>query len=448
MSSPTSTSQLHRSVTIVLPVYNETHRAAPNVIALLDYVDTLPRDSGLIFVDDGSTDGTADLLEKLLAERDTSRCAQVLRRPHRGKGAATRSGILAATTDLIGFCDIDLATPLTSFTEIALAADRAPVLAIGSRDIVGSTVLRHESALRELLGRTYNRAVQWFVTPGLVDTQCGAKVARREIWTEILPASVEDGFAWDVEICGLALAAGRPVVEIAIEWVHDDGSNISVARDGLRMVAALPRIRRTTRRFASTHHRPGRSRRWQDRSRSALVVSVLRRFRAEPGPLIDLGGSGDVSARLGWDPRAVVVVGISPLRPALPVGFVAGTSDDPPVRPGTAAVVLTHSNATEATFGAAATLLRPGGLLVVVSPGVDPKWTNRQIRNTGLRIEHAGHAFVWLSPNSFERSPGRGALLFTAIERLVIGRLGARIPRGAATIVVARNNAARQEAAP
>jgi hypothetical protein len=83
-------------------------------------------------------------------------------------------------------------------------------------------------------------------------------------------------------------------------------------------------------------------------------------------------------------------------------------------------------------------LLRPDGLLIVVAPRAAPVPTNRQIRNTGLRIEHAGHAFAWLSPSSFDRSTGRGALLLTAIERLAIGRLGIRIPRGAATVIVAR----------
>ncbi len=444
MTTARSSAGLRDPLTIVLPVYNETHRAAPNVLQLLAYVETLPEGSGLIFVDDGSTDGTAELLDKLLAEHDTTGCSRVVRRPHRGKGAATRAGILAATSALVGFCDIDLATPLTSFTEIALTAERAPVLAIGSRDLVGSKVLRHESSVREFLGRTYNRAVQSLVAPGIVDTQCGAKVARRELWNEVLIASIEDGFAWDVEVCGLVLAAGHPVIEIAIEWIHDDGSNINVARDGLRMVAALPRIRRTTRRFAAANSSRRTVRPWQERSAGALIVSMLRRGRVDSGPLIDLsGGTGDLSARLGWDPRSVVAVLRELPRRALPVGAVVGSLDEPPLRPAVAAaVVIRTPDVPDTQLASAASLLRPGGILVVLAAGADPRAMSGSVRNTGLRIEHSSHAYAWLRPGSLDRSAGRGALALTALERLALGRLGFRFPRGAAAIVVARKLAA------
>ena len=433
---------LTQAITIVLPVYNETHRAGPSVIALLDFVRSLPTGSELVFVDDGSQDGTAELIEKALATHDAGRLARVLVEPHRGKGAATRTGLLSASTPLVGFCDIDLATPLPSFLEVAIAAERAPVLAIGSRDVVGSRLLRSEPAVREFLGRAYNRAVQLLVVPGITDTQCGAKVARRDVWSSFLGASVEDGFAWDVEICGLAAAAGHPVLEVGIDWIHEDGSNINVVRDGIAMLAALPRIRRTTLRFQRTQRR-ARVLRWQDRSTAALVASALRRFPpqvdGQSATLIDLGGRGQVAGLLGWHPQPVVLLVDETPRRRTPFPVVVGDLDSVPIIDGSAAVVLVRAERIDAEqVAAAARLLRPGGVLVTIDHATPARQLGGLARDARCRVELATPVFAWTTRAGLRSGQGRGALVWTAVERLAVARLGLRMPRGAAAMVVAR----------
>jgi dolichyl-phosphate beta-glucosyltransferase len=430
-------------LSIVLPVWNETHRAAPSIVELLDHLATLAPDSELIFVDDGSTDGTAELIEKVVAERDPDANCRVLRRAHEGKGSATRAGILAARSPIIGFCDIDLATPLASFTTIVEAAERAPVLAIGSRDLLASRLVRRESPAREFLGRAYNRAVQAIVTPGIVDTQCGAKVARRDVWLTVLAHSVENAFAWDVEVCALARAAGIPVLEVAIDWRHDDGSNINVIRDGVRMLSALPRIRRRAAAFARSHRDRRRTESWVDRSTISHIVAALRRFGSlsnRGGTLVDLTGDGDdLTARLGWSARDVVaVVDHAPHRAAAITRVVADPADTP-LSAHSAAAVVVRGALTAPVAAEAARVLRADGVLVAFAVGGDPRLVQAIAREHGFAIELAAHAWSWrsrLPRDATARSTA--ALVLTALERLAVFRLGARPPRGAAAIVVGR----------
>ena len=239
-------------VGLVVPVYDEVEQVEEFVPALVDFVASLHPGSELIVVDDGSADGTADRVHGLLEGQPGAR---ILRRAHQGKGAAVAAGIKVADAPLIAYCDLDLSTPLADLARICAAADRAPVLAVGSRDLAGSTILRPEGHVREALGRVYNRLIQAAVAPGVVDTQCGAKAASADVWRTLLLHAREQGFAWDAEIIGLAMALGIEVQEVPIEWRHDDRSKVRLLRDGVRMVAATPRIWRRTRRVRTVRRR-------------------------------------------------------------------------------------------------------------------------------------------------------------------------------------------------
>lgn len=231
------------SLSLVVPVFNEEHRVAERAPELLDFVAGAPIGSELVVVDDGSADATAAVVERLLAERPGVP-ARLLRRPHAGKGAAVAAGLAAATADYAGFCDVDLSTPLADLERVVDVARLGTVLAIGSRDVEAARLLHRESRQREALGRAYNRLVRLTLTPGIRDTQCGAKVAHRALWRAILPWCREQGFAWDVEALAVARRLGIVVTEVPVNWSHDERSRVRVGRDGAAMVLAVPRIAR------------------------------------------------------------------------------------------------------------------------------------------------------------------------------------------------------------
>ncbi|HEY7133727.1 MAG TPA: bifunctional glycosyltransferase/class I SAM-dependent methyltransferase [Acidimicrobiia bacterium] len=501
----------HLPFTLVVPVYNEGHRLDQYAGELLDYATRLPWGSRLVFVDDGSTDDTAERLDKLIANSGAS--ATVARRAHAGKGAAVRAGLLHAETEVAGFCDLDLSTPLSSFDRVRRAAERAPVVAIGSRDAMGSSISRSQSAVRELLGRTYNRAVQLAFTPGVVDTQCGAKAARRDVWRTVLEWSVEDGFAWDVEVVAIARAIGVPVQEVAIDWAHHDGTKIHVARDGTRMLVALGRIGHqvgSARTTAATAVAPSVEApevgttaeygvftdrnaealaaadvtHWWFRSKAALVTSVLRRAEPPRGPLVDLGaGSGGVTAALGWPlEESIVVEGSEALvdvaRTRYALGAARGELNAVPVAGARASVVclldvIEHLRDPQPALREAHRLLGSDGVLAVTVPAHPRLWSaaddalghvrrytrrtlTAELERAGFSVELCTHVFSWLFVPVWVRrrvrstgraelgldvaSPvvDRAALVLTAVERVLVSRLGVRLPFGTSVLAVAR----------
>lgn len=324
-------------VALVVPVFDEEERLAEYGDALVAFIAGRPAGSELIFVDDGSSDGTAAAVEALAAAWPGV-LVRILRRPHQGKGGAVAAGLASATASHVAFCDLDLSTPLDQLERIIAAATRAPVLAVGSRDLAGSRLTRPEGRIREALGRTYNRLLQATITPGIVDTQCGAKAAAASVWRAVLPHCRERGFAWDAEAIAVAGALGIGVQEVPIEWRHDERSKVNVVRDGTSMVWATARIWRRARRVRADHlprpaPRPATSPgagdagvfdganaallmamdrdHWWFRSKAAFVATALRRVTAS-GPvggwLLDAGaGAGGVTSMLGWAPDRVVV---------------------------------------------------------------------------------------------------------------------------------------------
>ncbi len=230
-------------LSLIIPLFNERDRVTASATEVARYAAERDGSTQVIWSDDGSTDSTVEILQELL-DSHPAVDTKVVRNPHRGKGAAVRSGLAHASHRIWAFCDADLSTPMSELERLVTIAalSREPAFVIGSRGLPNSNLQRRQSRLRESLGRGFNLAAQRLLVPGIRDTQCGAKAADRELWSVLLPWSQEDGFAWDVEMVALALRAGVEVKEIAVTWAHNDRSKVSVLRDGVTMTMALGRI--------------------------------------------------------------------------------------------------------------------------------------------------------------------------------------------------------------
>jgi len=428
---------------LVVPVFDEEERFSESASRLLDFVAAGPSGSELIIVDDGSTDRTAAVVEKHLEARPDVK-ARLLRAPHLGKGAAVQRGLLDGRGEVLAFCDVDLSTPLSDLAQIIRTAGRSPVLAIGSRDVAASRLVRPQSRTRELLGKTYNRMLQFALTPGISDTQCGAKAARASLWHAVLPHCDQAGFAWDVQVIAVARRIGVAVLELAVAWSHDDRSRVRVLRDGRRMLIAIPRIARGLTAVPASpddHRQAGEvfddhqaevllesdDSHWWFRCKGAFVADTIRRNLPNRGPetcLVDIGGgAGGVTAIVGWPTDRLVVVDGSPRLAATArhrhgAPAMAARVDQVPAAAGSFDVallldVIEHLEDPVATLREARRVLSPDGLLVVNVPAHPRLWSGADealghvrrytrpllaahLEEAGFDLTWSSHVFSWL----------------------------------------------------
>lgn len=231
------------AISLVLPAYNEARRLPPYLAAVRTHLDA--RYAGayeVIVVDDGSTDGLGEVLERLGAEWPALRT--VRHAVNRGKGAAVRSGVLESRGGLVLFADADGATPIEEEARLAEAIRAGADLAIGSRllDGEGRAVARRWH--RGLAGRLFAAAARRLLRLSVRDTQCGFKMFRGEVGRGLFAEAREPGYLFDLEVLALAARRGLKVAEVPVRWTEVPGGHFHPLRELPRILRDLVRLRR------------------------------------------------------------------------------------------------------------------------------------------------------------------------------------------------------------
>jgi dolichyl-phosphate beta-glucosyltransferase len=226
-------------VSIIIPAYNEEQRLPRTLAELERYRGRFDGDFEVIVADDGSNDGTAALVN---GKAQTMPWLRLLKRPHRGKGAAVRAGMLAAQQPRVILCDADLSMPLDQLDRFLDVLDRGCQVVIGSR-MLPQSKRYHNPPLRRLMSWGFNLLVRIMLVPGVRDTQCGFKAFQRDVARDLFGRQYLNGFTFDVEILYLARRRGYRMLEVPIDWYFDADSRVRAGVDAVLMTLDLFRIR-------------------------------------------------------------------------------------------------------------------------------------------------------------------------------------------------------------
>ena len=232
------------SISVVVPAFEEEQRLPDSIGKLAAHFAAVPPRSGweLIVVDDGSSDGTARVARET-AERLGLPLRLFRHGSNRGKGAAVRTGALAALGDRVLVTDADLSTPIGELAKLERALDDGAAISIGSRAIDPSLVRESQPAYRVAMGKLFNVCVRLLCVGGIRDTQCGFKLFTWTASRDVFSRAKVDRFAWDVEALLLARRLGHRIDEVPVLWFNVEESRVSLAA-GAQAFLELLRIRR------------------------------------------------------------------------------------------------------------------------------------------------------------------------------------------------------------
>ena len=214
---------MKRSLSIIIPAYNEAKRLPASLVKVREYLSASPWEfAEVVVVDDGSADDTVQVA------RDAG--VRVLQNPgNRGKGYSVKHGMLEAKGEWALFTDADLSSPIGEVEKLWSALVREPAqVAVGSRAVDRSLVGVHQPWLREAVGRVFNAAMRLVTGLPFKDTQCGFKLFQTSAGREVFSRQQLDGFGFDVEVLFIAKQLGFRSLEVPVRWDNVEGSKVSL----------------------------------------------------------------------------------------------------------------------------------------------------------------------------------------------------------------------------
>lgn len=223
---------------VVIPAYNEEGRITSTLQDVARELHGQPWTSSIVVVDNGSTDRTAEIVDRAgdLVPIRVIGCSR------RGKGAAVRRGVLTSRSRWVGYCDADSSTPSHLIkSAMALLADGHRIV-VGSRYCAGGRLLVRQPLIRRLGSKGF-RSLSRGMVGDVSDTQCGFKFFDADLARQLFAQSRLSGFAFDLELLAFAHRAHVPITELPVDWTEHGGSSLRAFRDGTRAYLEIIRLR-------------------------------------------------------------------------------------------------------------------------------------------------------------------------------------------------------------
>lgn len=221
---------------IIIPAYNEEKRIEKTLRIIDQYFRQQSIAREIIVVNDGSSDNTKAVVEKL--SKEINNLTMIHYEMNRGKGYAVKQGVEQCTGKYVLFTDADNSTPIQECDKIFPLLKNNEVV-IGSRYITDSNIEIKQPAYRILLGRVGNALIQFFLIDGIRDTQCGFKAFQHNAAKEIFSRMKINRWGFDMELLAIAKLLGYSIKEIPVSWYNSADSRVRPLRDAFNTLKEL-----------------------------------------------------------------------------------------------------------------------------------------------------------------------------------------------------------------
>jgi glycosyltransferase involved in cell wall biosynthesis len=194
----------------------------------------------ILVADNGSTDSTLDVAERLSQEYPRVDCVHL---DQKGRGRALRSAWLQSHADIVSYMDVDLSTDLRALPELVESiVDGGYDVAMGSR-LAHGAVVKDRSIKREITSRGYVLLINTLFWTSFSDVQCGFKALTRATVDALIPLVRDNAWFFDTELLLLALHHGFKIREVPVLWSDDQDSRVKVISTVMEDIKGLLRLR-------------------------------------------------------------------------------------------------------------------------------------------------------------------------------------------------------------
>ncbi len=227
-------------IDVVIPVLNEAHVLEKSVATVRDFLSRhLFHIWNIVIVDNGSTDGTLEVAQKLASEYADVR---FVRLDEKGRGRALREAWVTSTSDVMLYTDVDLSTELAALPKLVNAlVEEDYDIAIGSRLTRGAETRR--CFKREITSRVYNVFIKCVLFTKFTDAQCGFKAVSRRVVDEVVPQIKDEYWFFDTELLVLAEKQGYRIKDIPVLWIEDDDTRVKIIPTAWEDIKGVFRLR-------------------------------------------------------------------------------------------------------------------------------------------------------------------------------------------------------------
>lgn len=234
---------LKPAVSFVIPCYNEEKRLEPGLSEALTFIiSRLGPAVEIVFVDDGSTDQTRQILQMSRQKFPSLLIEIISYTPNRGKGYAVKTGVLAAQGEKIVVTDADFSIDLEDALEFIRQLDFFDIV-VGTKKHAATQSLKRQAWPRRFLGKGFTVLTNLMLNINFSDITCGLKAFRREAARDIFAQQRLERWSYDAETLYLASRRGYKILELPVRWRHVEASKVRPLRDTLRSFKELVSLR-------------------------------------------------------------------------------------------------------------------------------------------------------------------------------------------------------------